>query len=46
MLDFIATPFMVLAHICLWVGSLINGKSYYLMEVSYEEDEEGSEDDY
>lgn len=39
MLDFIATPFMVVAQAMLWIAALITGRMYVLMEI--EEDDQG-----
>lgn len=40
--DFLATPFILLANVSLYIGSFINGKPYILIEV--EEDAESDHD--
>lgn len=40
LLDFIATPFLLLGSASMWLASLINGKQYVLMEVEYHDDDE------
>lgn len=44
--DFLATPFLLLAQACLWLVSFLNGKAYFLMEATYddEDDRYGDED--
>lgn len=39
MLDFLATPFLVLAQASLWCAALINGRMYVLMEVMDDDEE-------
>ena len=41
MLDFLATPFLVIGQAMLWIAALITGRMYVLMEI---EDVEGDSD--
>lgn len=38
--DFLAAPFLLMAYITIWCASLIDGKSYALMSVEYEEEDD------
>ena len=40
MLDFLATPFLLLGSLSMWIAGLINGRTYALLEISNESEED------